>query len=156
MPWDESECMTHHPDCTIGEIQQALSLTAPEALRQQQEREAEKDALISRLRSVVDEVSTYLGDMHSPEAHRSGDGLLKESEDCDACILQGLLGDAIDLTPPQALREREERVGALVEVLKPITSCLTDPLWDACEEVCLSPDQVEAIGKALRAVKGGR
>jgi hypothetical protein len=94
-------------------LQEIASLPAPEALRQQQEREAEiiadnakladeiniKDALIEHYREAL----LYI-------ASSRGSGLTG--------VFRRVAESALKLTPPQALREREERMGALEQVVE--------------------------------------
>ena len=80
--------------------EKTLAIPAPEALRQQQEREAEKDALIERLWAALDGVEYNLPDS-DPECK------------CTDCSSAREARRVLSLTPPQALREQGERMASL-------------------------------------------
>ncbi|MNK58674.1 hypothetical protein D3C87_777650 [compost metagenome] len=139
----EDSCPGNHPaycSCWVKTAKQAICLTAPEALRQQQEREAEivadnakladelsvakereagKDALITRLREGVSRIPRNCS-CASP---------------CWSVCWQGLRDELLTLTPPQALCEREERVAALERVAEIARGIPSDKLEAALAEL---------------------
>jgi hypothetical protein len=120
---------------------EALSLTAPEALRQQQEREAGKDALIEALRGALEEI-----------AHKADSGIYGSFCDWDEAALYDDLQAALALTPPAALSQQREYVGALEKVAAKASEALAAPSY-YWEEAW---NEVNDALAALDAVKGGQ
>lgn len=122
-------------DAVLDAAREALALTAPEALRQQQEREAEKDALIEALIDEVKDADSKLFTDISAAHHH--------------------LIRALSLTPPQALRERKERVATLEKVAETarliVEEWLNDATPDKARYVLLAGDLA-----ALDTKKRGR
>lgn len=129
------------------EALRVFHLPAPEALRQQQEREAEKDALIERLRGALRGAETSLPPVCGDD--KCGHYTCGKRRDAER---------AISLTPPQALREREERVGALERVAEAAiewsNSCVQMPPHS--EEEREAWERFSDAVDALDAVKGER
>lgn len=140
-----SNCVTEW--CLPCYAKQSLTLTAPEALRQQQEREAEKDALIERLQNWLERFGE-----HSDRC----DVLLLDDQGRHQACSCGFDAIAYNLTPPEALREREERMGALEKVYQ----ALSDRWALRWHEATTEQEQAEVAAlsavAALDAVKGGR
>ena len=119
----------------------AAMLPAPEALRQQQEREAGLVAIAQVYQQAIQALSLV------PE----GRGSSEETR-------RTLIERALSITPPQALREREERVGALERVAEAAKKYHEYYQWggyDASLYRQLKSDIQEAV-EGLEAVKGGR
>ena len=145
----------------MGIINHALTISAPEALRQQQEREAGKDALIEALREGLEWIVNYEPPFHTLSAEQIAE--MQACEDCALAVerkwppsstcnthykflskrdqrndderryqhsaLRQMAIEALKLTPPQALREREERVGALERVAEAARSLKLEKGW---------------------------
>ena len=137
---------------------EALALTPPQALREQQEREAEKDALIETLRGALE---ALVGRVHDGETcwelsmgESTGSSLGNAVR--DDCQEMRDAKAVLEITPPQALREWEERVGALVELL---TQALPETMGGTPDLYAPSGGWEYWEGQArevLDAVKGGR
>lgn len=120
---------------------EALSLTAPEALRQQQERESGKDALIEALRGAILRHARHR--FNCPFA---------SGMDCECWV-----DEALSLTPPQALAKQREYVGALERVAEAARvwheSCIDVPPHSDAE--CEASEEFQDALAALDAAKKG-
>jgi hypothetical protein len=117
----------------------ALQLTAPEALRQQQEREAGKDALIEELEGAL-AVSEY----HRDKAAKQAGKLLRAKP--------------VHRITPAALARQREYVGALERVVEAARawheSCIDVAPHNDAE--CEASERFQDALAALDAVKGGQ